>query len=389
MSTTKYDRNWNTIGHISDDGKTLYDNHWNVTGHVGEDGKTIYDKLWKVIGHVSDDGKTIYDKNWNVIGHTSDDGKTIYDKNWNVTERSETSNRRILINSRPTSYRSSSTEGSWVGWLIGALIVIAIVYFIFVVIIPLLILNIPVIALASSFFMKQKRKILLWSSTVGMAYVFLDTQVHWLSFHLMNNIEMSREVIDYIFYVNVTVGLTSSFLLLHPFINSNNQSTEASPDSAAGMKNKEATKRLIFVITGLLLAAITMVWIYRGPVTSPGVSTYSIPSYVSTEPAGSPPPVNTKLYTFRGTFIDVSFGDLYHIIFIDDKNQEWDFGPASNNNNLGEYTLDINNEGNPQYKGKKFLVMYDSIWTKVFEGETDPRGYMETVPRIVKLTIIE
>lgn len=196
MASTKYDKNWRTIGHVSDDGKTLYDENWNVIGRVSDDGKTVHDKNWSVTGYLSDDRKTLYDKDWNTVGHVSEDRKTIYDKNWNVAERSNKPIRATYTAQSTPSYRTSSGEGNWVVWLIGALIVLAIVYLIFVVVVPFVILNSSILALIGSYIVVNKRRVLQWSAVIGLLYLFVDIQVRWLSHHLVKNIEVSQQVID-------------------------------------------------------------------------------------------------------------------------------------------------------------------------------------------------
>jgi hypothetical protein len=263
MSSNKYDKNWKTIGHVSDDGKTVHDENWNVIGHVSDDGKTIHDKNWSVTGHLSDDRKTLYDKEWNTVGHVSDDGKTIYDKNWSVTERSDRPSRIAYTPSSSSSYRSSSGEGNWVVWLIGALIVLAIIYLIFVVVVPFIILNISIIALVGSFIVAKKRRILQWSSLIGFVYLFFDIQAHWLSHHLVKNIEVSNRVIDYVFYGNTIAGLTAAFLVLRDWLRTNYSLTNSSNNTKLDRIVSRSTRRDVYVAGGLIVIAAGLILLHN------------------------------------------------------------------------------------------------------------------------------
>ena len=78
--------------------------------------------------------------------------------------------------------------------------------------------------------------------------------------------------------------------------------------------------------------------------------------------------------TITATFKDCFYGDIGHLIFIDTKGKEWDFGQGPNN--LGDYKFCIDPEElgeaepNPVYIGKKFSVTYTiNKCSSYLEGE--------------------
>lgn len=88
-------------------------------------------------------------------------------------------------------------------------------------------------------------------------------------------------------------------------------------------------------------------------------------------------------------YTDAVLGDYFHLIFTDEKGQEWDFGNGENQ--LGKYNLYLETEEapNPVFRGKKFEVTWDSVMTKYLCCE----GGMEVVegrqPSIIGLKLLE
>ena len=132
-----------------------------------------------------------------------------------------------------------------IGKLIGVIIVVvAIVWFVFSVAIPLLAINIAVIALTLAAIRKEVSRFLLPLSVVGAAFVLTDYNNGWFTKTLATNVSFFADLIPVFLYINVFAGLFAAYFLIRNFLNKN-----APREDSAG----EFTKRNVVVMGCLLL----------------------------------------------------------------------------------------------------------------------------------------
>ena len=138
---------------------------------------------------------------------------------------------------------NSGTE--FIGKLIGALIVIvAIVWFVFAVAIPLLVIDIAAITLIAALVRKDLSKWLLPLSLVGAVLVVADYNRGWFTKSLATNVPFLAGLVPILFYVNVLAGLIAAYFLIRGFLDERNP-----PPDGDG----ELTQRNMIVMGCLLL----------------------------------------------------------------------------------------------------------------------------------------
>jgi hypothetical protein len=129
--------------------------------------------------------------------------------------------------------------------IIGALVIVAVVvWFVFAVFIPLVILNCALIALVTGLIKKQWRKWLLPVSAVGAVYVVIDYNNSWLSGFLPGQVHFFIYAIPFFYYVNVAAGLVALYFVVRNFLNAKY------PDETQA---HEFSKRNLIVAGSLLL----------------------------------------------------------------------------------------------------------------------------------------
>jgi hypothetical protein len=86
------------------------------------------------------------------------------------------------------------------------------------------------------------------------------------------------------------------------------------------------------------------------------------------------------------TFEYVELGDYYHLIFKDDKGEEWDFGYGQSQNSLGSFDFG-NEQSNPDLVGKKFKIVWEN--KKVNSYDLQGKDYTMDALCIVKIELIK
>jgi len=131
---------------------------------------------------------------------------------------------REPVPSREFSQHSSESsanqsEGSGCGALIailivGSILVIAILWFVFALAIPLLVIDIAAIALVVSLIRKPLGKFLLPLSIAGACLVVADYNQGWFTKALAKNVPFLSGIVPVLLYVNVLAGLIAAYLLI-------------------------------------------------------------------------------------------------------------------------------------------------------------------------------
>jgi len=165
----------------------------------------------------------------------------------------------------PTSQTSSSSGGGIQGLLINIFgqekgilyyrigflgIFAAVVYFLFTVAIPLIVINIGIISLLLGVVKKGKSKFLFSLSTLGMLFLILDHNKGWLTKILPANAPSFKGSIPFFFYLNIAAGLIAAYFLIRNYLN------EKTPPAE---NEQEFSKRNLIVMGCLaLLGGLTI-----------------------------------------------------------------------------------------------------------------------------------
>lgn len=127
--------------------------------------------------------------------------------------------------------RSSGRSSGWgdggdngfAGLIVGAAVVMTIVgvvlWFIFAVVIPLLVINLAVIALLLAGLGKPVSKFLLPLSVAGAALVVADYNQGWLTKGLVDDVAFFARAIPVFLYLNITAGLVAAYFLIRNVLN--------------------------------------------------------------------------------------------------------------------------------------------------------------------------
>ena len=134
--------------------------------------------------------------------------------------------------------------------IVAVILVAVVVWFIFAVVIPLLVINIAVITLILAGVRKQVSKFLLPLSVAGAALVVADYNQGWFTKMLVGNVAFFAGLIPVFLYLNIFAGLIAAYFLISNFLN------KMSPlENGAG----EFTRRnVITMVSLLLIGALTV-----------------------------------------------------------------------------------------------------------------------------------
>ena len=112
------------------------------------------------------------------------------------------------------------------------------------VVIPLIFINIAVIALVCSFIKKDWRYGLYITSFLGLIFIILDFDNRWLTQSLVQNVSFSKDALRLLLYLNVTAGLVSIYFFTRDILNGKYGAHE---------EGSEFTKRNMIIISCLVL----------------------------------------------------------------------------------------------------------------------------------------
>lgn len=152
---------------------------------------------------------------------------------------------------------SSESSGTGCGVLFailagGAILVIAILWFVFALAIPLLVIDIAALALIASLIRKPLSKFLLPVSIAGAVLAVADYNQGWFTKALAANVPFLAGMIPVLFYINVLAGLIAAYLLIRALMDKRNP-----PPEDAG----EFTKRNLITMGCLVLVGALAVGI--------------------------------------------------------------------------------------------------------------------------------
>lgn len=205
-------------------------------------------------------------------------------KNYDPPERTGSSNE-------PSSEDSSGT-GCIVKGVLVLIAIAAVLWFVFALALPLLVIDIAAIALIVGLTRKEMSKFLLPLSVAGAVLVVADHNQGWFTKALAKNVPFLAGIVPVLLYINILAGLIAAYFMIRAFMNKRNPPTE---DSG------EFTKRNLIAMGGLLLVGALTVGLqvtadlqrsharmmsYATPVSnSDGATTTPIPSPKEARPA--------------------------------------------------------------------------------------------------------
>lgn len=159
--------------------------------------------------------------------------------------------RRYPTNPSGAGQSSGMGCGALIAIYMGlGILLIAIVWFVLALAIPLLVIDIAAIALIASLIRKQLSKFLLPLSIAGAFLTVADYNLGWFTKALATNVPFLAAMIPVLLYVNVLAGLIAAYLLIRTFMNKRNP-----PLENAG----EFTKRNLIAMGCLLLVGVLTV----------------------------------------------------------------------------------------------------------------------------------
>jgi len=150
---------------------------------------------------------------------------------------------------------NGSTVSKQIQIIIGLIVIaviVAVVWFIFKVVLPLIIINIATIALIGSFFKKDRQKVLRITSFLGAILIILDYNNGWSTQSLIQNASFSYGIIKFYLYLNITAGIVAVYFVIRDFLNGIYGVPEI---------GNEFTKRNIIIMACLLVFGGTTIFL--------------------------------------------------------------------------------------------------------------------------------
>lgn len=205
------------------------------------------------------------------------------------TEREQEAQQRREVR-RPAHLPSTEDSGGseFIGKLIAyAVVGIAIIWFVFSVAIPLLVINVATIALIATAVRRHWGKVLLPISVMGAALIVVDYNEGWYTRTLVNNVSFFAGLIPAFLYLNIFAGLLAAYLLVRAFMNDRN-----APLAGAG----EFTRRNVLAMACLFLVGGLTIGLQRmadagrlnaHQVAGAATAGRPAPSAISTAPVGA------------------------------------------------------------------------------------------------------
>ena len=268
------------------------------------------------------------------------------------------------------SYHSenSSSAGSgssdFLAKVIGFLIVAAIViWVVFAVAIPLVIINIAIISLIVGLAQKKFKIILFPVSILGAIYIVVDYNKGLFTKTLVNNVSFFSGLIPIFFYANIIAGLIAAYFLIRDLINKKNPPVE---------NQGEFSKRNLIIMGSLLLVGCITIVLQNYYASNDSQQFQSSVSENSSE-------FSTETKVMNMIFKGYEEGDNIYLIFNDiETGEEYSFQnpDLSKFNGIKILIEDKNAEfdvrANPKYVNKKFIVeaLYKTVLASGPEGET-------------------
>ncbi|MBK8682410.1 MAG: hypothetical protein WAU21_10210 [Chitinophagales bacterium] len=126
----------------------------------------------------------------------------------------ELENQTKIEHQKKLPQRSKSAS-ELIGAIIGFILILAlIIWLIFKVMLPLILINSTIILLILSLTFKRYKTPTLFVSLLSLIYLFFDYNNGWLTQTLVNNVKFLHDFIPLIFYVNVIAGMLSVYFLI-------------------------------------------------------------------------------------------------------------------------------------------------------------------------------
>lgn len=118
---------------------------------------------------------------------------------------------------------SETTEQAIMGLVLKLVLIIAavfaVIWFVFSVAIPLIVINISAIALIAGLASKSGSKFLFPVSFLGAAFLIIDINMGWFTVALVKNVVFFKGIIPFFYYINIVSGLSATYFLIRNFLN--------------------------------------------------------------------------------------------------------------------------------------------------------------------------
>jgi hypothetical protein len=130
------------------------------------------------------------------------------------------------------------------------LIILGVLWLIFSVAIPLVIINISLIGLIIGWVNKKLAKFVFPISLIGTIFLIVDYNKGWFTKALANNVPFLSGLIPFLFYLNIIAGLVSAYFLIRNLVNNKIPKVE---------NETEFSKRNLIIIGCLLIVGIVTI----------------------------------------------------------------------------------------------------------------------------------
>jgi len=159
-------------------------------------------------------------------------------------EATEYRSRREYQNTHQAT-SNDEDDNSWIGKIIGfCLVVAAIIWFVFSVAVPLIIINIASISLIAGLVKMHWNKYLFPISILGTVIIIFDYNNGWSTKTLVNNVSFFADFIPVFLYINISAGLVAAYFIVRNYLNENKPQVE---------NESEFSKRNLIVMGSLLV----------------------------------------------------------------------------------------------------------------------------------------
>lgn len=182
--------------------------------------------------------------------------------------------------SRDTSKDNDDAGGAWIKWLFYIALFVGAVWLVFVIVLPLMLLNAALILLTCGLIWKQQSKILYGAAIAGIIYLLADIYFEGLSNSLIGRAAFFQELLAICVYLNIAASLIAAYLLF--------RTPPIAQTSEFSRRNLILSSVLAISGTGLVLVNIFALQ-DRHSASTQVTPVYTVPAPVTTAPATPQP----------------------------------------------------------------------------------------------------
>lgn len=174
-------------------------------------------------------------------------------------EKREKNKREDYQQGRYASERQridNTTDNPLIAGLVKICVVVAIglaiLWFVFKVVLPLIVINIAVLAVIAAIAVKDWRKGLSVVALLGTVYVFLDYNNYWLTNSLAHTIPLFQRSMAYFIVLNLLAGLLAGYFFIRDTLNERNPPEQ---------NQSEFSKRNLITMIALIVVGVLTIFL--------------------------------------------------------------------------------------------------------------------------------